>query len=326
MTDCVHVDVHLEPDDDLAARARGRRRAPASRRHRRRCRRSGSTTTAAASSSTRSPASPSTTRPAPSGRSSPRAPATSPRAPAPTRSSSSARARRRRPGCCSTRSPTPARCAGSSVRRERGRRSATRRPPIAASTTASTCTPSSATSSTTRPDPARRPAGGRVPRQHDRQPRAGAARQVPGRASPSGLAPGDALLLGTDLVKDVDRLVAAYDDAAGVTAEFNRNVLRVLNRELDADFDVDAFAHVACWDPTRSGSRCDCEPTRRAAVDDRAARAEVDFAARRGDAHRDQRQVPARGRRVELAAAGLELTEWWTDPAGDFALSLSSPR
>ena len=66
----------------------------------------------------------------------------------------------------------------------------------------------------------------------------------------SGLEPGDAFLLGTDLVKHTDRLVAAYDDAAGVTAEFNRNVLRVVNRELDADFDPDAFAHRAIWDPT----------------------------------------------------------------------------
>ena len=61
--------------------------------------------------------------------------------------------------------------------------------------------------------------------------------------------PDDAFLLGTDLVKDVDRLVAAYDDAAGVTAEFNRNVLHVVNRDLDADFDPDRFAHVARWDP-----------------------------------------------------------------------------
>src|SRR3954453_14187372 len=63
-----------------------------------------------------------------------------------------------------------------------------------------------------------------------------------------GMAPGDSLLLGTDLVKDVDRLEAAYDDAAGVTAEFNLNVLRVMNRELAADFDVDRFTHVACFD------------------------------------------------------------------------------
>src|SRR6516162_11201038 len=59
--------------------------------------------------------------------------------------------------------------------------------------------------------------------------------------------PGDSLLLGTDLVKDADRLVAAYDDAAGVTARFNRNVLAVINRELDADFDVEAYQHVARW-------------------------------------------------------------------------------
>ncbi|MEA2704675.1 MAG: L-histidine Nalpha-methyltransferase, partial [Actinomycetota bacterium] len=65
----------------------------------------------------------------------------------------------------------------------------------------------------------------------------------------ANLAPGDALLLGTDLVKDPGRLVAAYDDAAGVTAAFNRNVLRVVNRELSADFDPDSFAHVALWDP-----------------------------------------------------------------------------
>ena len=61
------------------------------------------------------------------------------------------------------------------------------------------------------------------------------------------LQPGDTLLLGTDLVKDIDRLVRAYDDSAGVTAPFNRNVLSVVNRELDADFDLDAFDHVARW-------------------------------------------------------------------------------
>ena len=61
--------------------------------------------------------------------------------------------------------------------------------------------------------------------------------------------PEDRFLLGTDLVKESARLEAAYNDRAGVTAEFNRNVLHVLNRELDADFDVDAFAHVALWDP-----------------------------------------------------------------------------
>ena len=61
------------------------------------------------------------------------------------------------------------------------------------------------------------------------------------------LQPGDALLLGTDLVKDIGRLIRAYDDSAGVTAQFNRNVLAVVNRELGADFDLEAFDHVARW-------------------------------------------------------------------------------
>jgi Histidine-specific methyltransferase, SAM-dependent len=61
------------------------------------------------------------------------------------------------------------------------------------------------------------------------------------------LEPGDWLLLGTDLVKPLDALIPAYDDAAGVPAEFNRNILHVLNRELGADFDVDAFEHIALW-------------------------------------------------------------------------------
>jgi L-histidine N-alpha-methyltransferase len=65
------------------------------------------------------------------------------------------------------------------------------------------------------------------------------------------LAPGDGLLLGTDLVKDEQVLVRAYDDAAGVTAAFNKNVLAVIDRELGADFDPDAFDHVALWDAER---------------------------------------------------------------------------
>jgi L-histidine N-alpha-methyltransferase len=71
------------------------------------------------------------------------------------------------------------------------------------------------------------------------------------RALRATMRPGDSLLLGTDLVKSPAVLVPAYDDAAGVTAEFNRNVLRVINRELGADFDVEAFRHVAVWDSTR---------------------------------------------------------------------------
>ena len=173
------------------------------------------------------------------------------------------------------------------------------------------------------------PGGGtpcrRVPRQHHRQPRTRAARRFLADLA-AALAPGDALLLGTDLVKDVDRLVAAYDDAAGVTAEFNRNVLRVLNRELDADFDPDAFEHVARVRPRRtSGSRCACASTRRRRSR-RAPRLDVEFAA--GEEMRTE--ISAKFRRAgverELAAAGFQLAEWWTDPAGDFALSLSFAR
>ena len=71
-------------------------------------------------------------------------------------------------------------------------------------------------------------------------------------AGARGLKPGDSLLLGVDLVKDDAMLLAAYDDAAGVTAEFNRNLLVRLNRELDADFDLNTFAHRAIWNESES--------------------------------------------------------------------------
>ncbi len=100
-------------------------------------------------------------------------------------------------------------------------------------------------------------AAGGVPRRHHRQ--SAAEERATFLASVRALLyPGDTLLLGTDLVKDESVLVAAYDDAAGVTAEFNKNVLHVVNRELGADFDPDAFAHVALWDDGASGSRCGC--------------------------------------------------------------------
>jgi L-histidine Nalpha-methyltransferase len=73
------------------------------------------------------------------------------------------------------------------------------------------------------------------------------------RAVRAALEPGDALLLGTDLRKDAQRLIAAYDDTAGVTAAFNKNVLVRLNRELGADFDVERFQHRAVWN--RGASR-----------------------------------------------------------------------
>jgi len=139
----------------------------------------------------------------------------------------------------------------------------------------------------------------------------------------AGLAPGDAFLLGTDLVKDPVRLEAAYDDAAGVTAAFNRNVLAVLNRALGADFVPERFEHVARWVPEAEWIEMrlrspEPQTARVAALD-----LDVEFAA--GEEVRTEISAKFRreGVEAELAAAGLGLAHWWTDVAGDFALSLA---
>jgi L-histidine N-alpha-methyltransferase len=137
------------------------------------------------------------------------------------------------------------------------------------------------------------------------------------------LEPGEWLLLGTDLVKDPRVLVPAYDDAAGVTAEFNRNVLRVLNRELGADFEVEAFDHVALWDPVREWIEMRLRATKPMRVRIGALDLAVEFVA--GEELRTE--VSAKFRREglerELHAAGFALRRWWTDPAGQFAVSLA---
>jgi len=139
----------------------------------------------------------------------------------------------------------------------------------------------------------------------------------------SGLQPGDSLLLGTDLVKDVDRLVNAYDDAAGVTAQFNRNVLAVVNRELDADFDVDAFRHVAAWNGDEERMEMSLQVDQLQKVYIRALDLAVEFAA--GEQMLTEVSCKFRPEKVatELGQAGLRQTHWWTDAAGDFGLSLS---
>lgn len=135
--------------------------------------------------------------------------------------------------------------------------------------------------------------------------------------------PGDTLLLGTDLVKDTDRLVRAYDDAAGVTARFNRNVLAVVNRELAADFDLDAFDHVARWNADEERIEMWLRSTRAQRVHIAALDLEVEFA----EGEEMMTEVSSKFRRSgvdeELAAVGLRRTHWWTDEAGDFGLSLS---
>jgi L-histidine N-alpha-methyltransferase len=137
------------------------------------------------------------------------------------------------------------------------------------------------------------------------------------------LEPGDGLLLGTDLVKDVDRLVRAYDDSAGVTAQFNKNVLAVVNRELDADFDLAAFDHVARWNSDEDRIEMWLRASTPQRVRVGGLDLTVDFAA--GEEMLTEVSCKFRADAVadELAAAGLRRTNWWTDRAGDFGLSLA---
>ena len=150
------------------------------------------------------------------------------------------------------------------------------------------------------------------------QARAGFLAEVGG-----ALEPGDGFLLGTDLVKDPDRLVAAYDDTAGVTAEFNRNVLNVLNRELEADFDLAQFDHVVRYDPANCWVDIALRSRQPQAV--RLAALDLEIAFDEGEelATEISAKFTREGVEAELAKAGLELSAWWTDSAGDFALSLS---
>jgi L-histidine N-alpha-methyltransferase len=138
------------------------------------------------------------------------------------------------------------------------------------------------------------------------------------------LGPGDALLLGTDLVKDAGRLVRAYDDAAGVTAEFDLNVLHVINRELGADFDVERFEHVAVWDAENEWIEMRLRSLAAQTVDVPALDLTVAFAS--GEELRTEVSAKFRQEKVaaELASAGLRLAQWWTDEPGDFALSLAT--
>ncbi|WP_304453978.1 L-histidine N(alpha)-methyltransferase [Nocardiopsis sp. YSL2] len=142
----------------------------------------------------------------------------------------------------------------------------------------------------------------------------------------AALVTGDSLLLGADLVKDPDRLVAAYDDAQGVTAAFNRNVLSVINHRLGADFDPAAFDHVARWDAEREW----IEMRLRARSDQHVRVADLDLAVDFAAGEEMRTEVSAKFRReglsAELGEAGFELTHWWTDPAGDFALTLATAR
>jgi L-histidine Nalpha-methyltransferase len=140
----------------------------------------------------------------------------------------------------------------------------------------------------------------------------------------SVLQPGEQLLLGTGLVVEEDVMVAAYDDAAGVTAEFNRNVLHVLNRELGADFDVDAFAHHALWDRTHEWIEMRLRAERAMTVHLAGLGLTIEFAA--GEEMRTEISTKFRpgGVRGWLEATGFEVTRSWTDPDDRFALTLAT--
>jgi L-histidine N-alpha-methyltransferase len=139
------------------------------------------------------------------------------------------------------------------------------------------------------------------------------------------LAPGEAFLVGLDLVKDRDELIAAYDDAAGVTADFNRNVLRVINRELSADFDLDAFDHVAVYDEEFQR----IEMHLQARTPQRVAIPAADMTVRFEAGERLQTEISCKFTREaaerQLAEASMDLREWYTDARSRFALALAVP-
>ena len=140
----------------------------------------------------------------------------------------------------------------------------------------------------------------------------------------SGLHPGDWFLLGVDLVKEPERLVAAYDDREGVTAEFNRNVLRVINRELDADFRPECFDHVARWNAEQEW----IELMLRSRLEQRVSVPGADLVVEFGRGEELRTEISAKfrreGTRGELAAAGFGVREFWSDARGDFALALAA--
>ncbi|MFI6685222.1 L-histidine N(alpha)-methyltransferase [Streptomyces sp. NPDC050485] len=136
--------------------------------------------------------------------------------------------------------------------------------------------------------------------------------------------PGDSLLIGTDLVKEESVLVRAYDDASGVTAAFNKNVLSVIDRELGADFDPDDFTHVALWN--REEEWIEMRLRARRAVTVKIPELDLVVPFEAGEELRTEVSAKFReeGVRAELTAAGFVPSHWWTDAAGRFALSLAT--
>jgi L-histidine N-alpha-methyltransferase len=137
------------------------------------------------------------------------------------------------------------------------------------------------------------------------------------------LSPGDALLLGTDMVKPTDILVPAYDDAQGVTAEFNKNILMRLNREFGGDFDLSSFRHVAEWNPLRSRMEINLESVRTQRVSLKALSLSVRFAA--GERIHTENSYKYTLQMVEqmLCVSGFKLEKSWFDQRKWFGLHLA---
>ena len=291
-----------------------------------RCRPSGSTTTRARGSSTRSPGCRSTTRPRPSAsilRDARRRDRRAVRRDHPGRARQ--RHQRQDPARCSTRSPTPGTSPGSCRSTSPRARCATppsrsRRPTPASRSRRSSAT-SPCTWATSRATTASWSRSSAAPSATSTS---RSARAFLGALADS-CEPGDWLLLGTDLVKDADRLIAAYDDPGGVTEQFVRNGLRVLNRELGADFDLDAFTYVPFWDPHLQP---DGPP---AARRDAAARVTIPGAddrpppgQRGGDPDGDLDEVHRRAASARSwARSASRSCGTWTDARDDFAVTLA---
>ena len=139
------------------------------------------------------------------------------------------------------------------------------------------------------------------------------------------LRPQDYLLLGTDLVKDPAVIEAAYNDAAGISAAFNRNVLHVVNRELDADFEPDAFEHVAFYDREREWIEMRLRASRQMTVNVRALDLAIHFATREEMRTEISTKFTPERLRQDLEASGLELAELLTDADEMFSLTLARP-
>ena len=135
----------------------------------------------------------------------------------------------------------------------------------------------------------------------------------------------DWLLLGMDLVKDRDRLRRAYDDSRGVTAEFTRNILRVVNREMDADFPVDAFEHVPRWNETESRMEAWLRATRAISVGIKKIGLEVTLVKGEEILTEVSCKFTRESIEPELERAGLRIHRWFTDEPDDFALALVTP-